>query len=126
MKVTLHNNGTAYLSEEAYILCDEPLEIEVEADPKYDNLYAVCSTDNARLPYKIKDGKLTVPPSFMSPGVMRITFQHFVNGEAVKKWNTEKVTIKALDGKYEAIPELVVLRKAIVELYELVNKNKHI
>ena len=124
MKITLCKNGTAYFEKEAFVLCDEPLIIEVNADPKYDNLYAVCATDNARLPYKVKEGKLTIPPSFMSPGEMRITFQHFANGEAVKKWNTEKVTIKALDNSYEVIPELVVLKRALKELYGLVqNKN---
>ena len=126
MRIALHNNGTAYLDKEVFVLCDEPLEIEVEADPEYDNLYAVCSTDDARLPYKIKDGKLTVPPSFMSPGEMRITFQQIANGDVVKRWNTEKVTVKELDGKYEVIPELVLLKRAIVELYGLVHKNKHI
>ena len=126
MKLTLYKNGSAYFEKEVFVLCDEPLQIEISADPEFDNLYAVCDNNKAHLPYKIKDGMLTIPPSFMSPGELRITLQQVKNGEVVKRWNAERVTIKALDGKHELIPELVVVKEAIKELYELVKKNNNI
>ena len=126
MKLTLYKNGSAYFEKEAFVLCDEPLKIEIVADPEFDNLYAVCDNNKAHLPYKIKDGMLTIPPSFMSPGELRITLQQVTNGEVVKRWNAERVTIKGLDGKHELIPELVLVKEAIKELYELVKKNNNI
>ena len=62
----------------------------------------------------------------MSPGEMHITFKQIENGEVIKWWHSERVTIKGLEDKYEVIPELALLKKAVTELYGLVNKNKNI
>ena len=126
MKLTLHKNGSALFEKETFVLCDEPLKIEIVSDPEFDNLYAVCAIKKTHLPFKIKNGMLIVPPSFMSPGVLRITLQQVTNGEIVKRWHSERVTIKGLDDKYEVIPELVVIKSAIKELYDLVKNNKKI
>lgn len=126
MKITLYENGSAYFEKEVFVLCDEPLEIEVDTDKEYDNLYAVCTSAKDHFPYKVKDGKVIIPPSFMSPGEMHITFKQIANGEVLKWWHSERVTIKGLEDKYEVIPELALLKKAVTELYGLVNKNKNI
>jgi hypothetical protein len=121
MKITLYENGTAFFEKEAFVICGEPLVIEV--DSAYDNLYAVCHTEQTHLPIKVKDGVLTIPPSLMIPGEMSITFKQIVNGEVIKVWHSERVTLKGLGEEYEVIPELVTIKMAIKELYKLVRKN---
>ena len=121
MKITLYDNNTAYFEREAYTICNEPLEIEV--DGKYDNLYGICTMGNERKVIKVRDGRLIIPPEFLAPGILYINFRQVENGEPTKRWNVEQVTIRSLDDKYEVIPELVTIKKAIKELYRLVKKN---
>lgn len=123
MKITLYNNRTAYFEKEVFTLCDEPLEIEIEADEVYNNLYAVCTLNKERGVFKIKDRVLSIPPSFLAPGTMSISLQQVENGEATMWWHTDKVYLQALEDKYEVIPELVTIKQAIKELYKLVRKN---
>jgi hypothetical protein len=130
MKMTLYRNRTAYFEKEVFTLCDEPLEIEIEADEIYNNLYAVCTLNKERGVFKIKDRVLSIPPSFLAPGTMHISIQQVENGQATMWWYTDKVYLQALEDKYKVIPEMVLLReelgtvkKAIKELYKLVRKN---
>ena len=128
MKMTLCNNGRVYFDGEIHTLCNEPLEISIEGDSE--NLYAVCATDNDRTTIKVKDGTLSIPPSFLAPGELHVTLQKVENGEITKRWRAERVTLRKLDAEYQAIPELVALhdevttlKKALRELYSIVNKN---
>lgn len=130
MKITLFNSG-AYFDGGVFTLCDEPLVIEVS--PEEDNLYAVCTIGNERTVIKVKDGVLEIPPPFLAPGELHVTFQKVENGEVIKIWRAERVTLRKLDDEYNAIPELVTLRnelttvkKALKELYGLINKNNQI
>lgn len=131
MKMTLYNNGRAVFDGKVFTICDEPLEIEIESE--YDNLYAVCTLGNNRRVIKVKEGKLTVPPSFLAPGILLFSIQQVEDGEPVKRWRAERVMLKKLTDKYEVIPELVLLqdeintlKKALKELYGLINKNNQI
>ena len=132
MKITLYNNRTAYFEKEVFTLCDEPLEIEIEADEVFSNLYAVCNLNKERGVFKVKGGILSIPPSFLAPGTLLISLQHVEGGEAKMWWHTDKVFIRSLEDKYEVIPEMVMLReeigtlkRAMKELYGLVqNKNQ--
>lgn len=128
MKMTLCNNDRVYFDGEIHTLCNEPLEMEIETE--VDNLYAVCTLDNKRSVIKVKDGVLSIPPSFLAPGELHITLQKVENGEITKRWRAERVTLRKLDAEYQAIPELVALhdevttlKKALRELYNIVNKN---
>ena len=131
MKITLYNNGRAYYDGETFTVCDEPLNIEIETE--LDNLYAVCTIDKERTTIKVKDGILSIPPSFLAPGVLFVSFNQVENGEIIRQWRSERVTLRGLNGEYEAIPELVTLQKemttikqALKELYGLINKNNQI
>ena len=128
MKITLYSNGRATFESKVFTICNEPLEIEVKAE--YDNLYAVCNLGKERCVIKVKDGILSIPPSFLTPGILLLNLQQVEDGKPIKTWNAEKVILRDLDDKYEVIPEIVLLRneistlkKAMKELYGLVNKN---
>ena len=131
MKITLYNNRAAYFEKEVFTLCGEPLEIEIDADEVYNNLYAVCNLGKERGIFKVKDRVLTIPASFLAPGTLLISIQQVEKGEATMWWHTDKVFIRSLEDKYEVIPEMVMLREeigtlkqAMKELYGLVqNKN---
>ena len=130
MKITLYSNGRAYFVSEVYTICNEPLKIEVEADEVHNNLYGICTIGNERAVIKVKDGILSVPPSFLTPGILLVTFKQVEKGEPTKAWNAEKVVLRSLEGKYEVVPEMVLLRdeirtlkKAMTELYAIVTKN---
>ena len=131
MKMTLCNNGRVYFDGETFTLCNEPLEISIEGESEH--LYAVCSIGNDRTVIKAKDGKVSIPPSFLAPGELHVTLQTVENGEITKTWRAERVTLRKLDAEYQAIPELVAihnevttLKKALKELYNLINKNNQI
>ena len=131
MKMTLYDNGSAYFDGETFILCNEPLVMDIT--PEADNLYAVCSIGNERTVIKVKDGTLSIPPTFLAPGELHVSLQRVENGEVTKRWRTERVTLRKLDDKYNAIPELVTLqnevttiKQALKELYRLINKNNQI
>ena len=131
MKITLYKNGSAFYNGEVFTLCNEPLEMEVVAEE--DNLYAVCTLGNKRTTIKVKDGVLEIPPAFLEHGELHIGFKQVENGNIIKEWRAERVTLRKLDDEYKAIPELVMLRnelntvkKALKELYGLINKNNQI
>ena len=128
MKITLYNNGAGYFDKENYTLCDEPLEIAIET--AYSDLYAVCILNKKKETYKIRDGVLTVPCDFLAPGEMLIDLQQIRNGQIIKRWSVEKLTLSNAESQYEAIPELAALRKdintlktAVKELAALIKKN---
>ena len=123
VKMTLHNNGAGYFDKEVHVLCDEPLNIVVETDAVYNNLYAVCSLNKSRNVFRVKDGVLSIPVSFLSPGVLLVNLQQVEKGKVVKQWSAEQITLRSLKDGYEAIPELAMMRKAISELYALIKKN---
>lgn len=132
MKMTLYNNGRGYFDEKVYTICDEPLEIEIESEENIP-LYAVCTIGNERSVIKVRDGKLTIPPSFLAPGILLFSIQQVKNGEVVKRWRAERLMLRRLTDKYEVIPELVLLqdeiattKKALKELFRLVKKNNQI
>lgn len=133
MKITLYNNGRAYFEKEVFTLCDEPLLIDVEADEAYNNLYAVCTIGNERSVIKVKDGVLTIPPTFLAPGILCVSFRQIENAEPTKRWNAEKIVLREIEDRYEVIPEMALLRneidtvkKAIKELYSFIIKNNQI
>jgi hypothetical protein len=130
MKITLFNSG-AYFDGETFTICNEPLVMEVVAE--VDNLYAVCTLGNKRTTIKVKDGVLSIPPAFLEHGELHIGFKQVENGNIIKEWRAERVTLHKRDDEYKAIPELVMLRnelttvkKALKELYGLINKNNQI
>lgn len=131
MKMTLTTNGKAYFDGEVFTLCNEPLVMEVVAE--VDNLYAVCTFGNNRTAIKVKDGLLSIPPTFLKEGELHIGFKQVENGNVIKEWRAERVTLRKLDDEYKVIPELVMLRnelttvkQALKELYKLINKNNQI
>lgn len=133
MEITLYKNGIGYFDKEIYTICSEPLIIKIKSDVVYDNLYAVCNLNKARSVFKVKNGELSIPNTFLSPGVLLINLQVVEKGLAVKKWSAEKLTLQSLDDGYEGIPELAVLRKdintlknAVKEMVSLINKNSQI
>ena len=131
MKLFLHNNRSLLFTNEVFVVCNEPFEIEITGD--VENVYGVCSIDKKRTTIKVKDGKLSIPPDFLEEGELHISLQRVENGEVTSKWKTERVILKSLDGGYEAVPELTLLRdelgtmkQALKELYRIVNKNNQI
>lgn len=126
MKITLYKNGAAYYDKEIFVISGDPLEIDLETDVAQDKLYAVCTLKDRHLQLRVKEGKITIPGDMLISGELHITIHEVENGDSIRRWNTERVTIKSLDDKYEVIPELQVLKKAVTELYTLIKNNKNI
>lgn len=131
MKLFLHNNRSLLFTNETYVVCNDPLEIEITGD--VENVYGVCSIDKKRTTIKVKDGKLSIPPDFLEEGELHLSLQRVENGEVTCKWKTERVILKSLNGGYEAVPEieslrveLSTLKQALKELYGIINKNNQI
>ena len=131
MKLILHDNRSLLFTNETFILCNEPLEIEIAGDTE--NVYGVCTVNKKRTTIKVKDGKLTIPPEALEEGELHLSLQRVENGEVTHQWKTERVILKNLDDGYEAIPELNLIRcelstikQALKELYGIVNKNNQI
>lgn len=132
MRIKLYDNGRAVSDGEIHTICDnESLVIDIEAEA--DNLYAVCSYNDKRTVVKVEDSKIEIPPERLVAGQFLVTLQQVENGEVIKRWKTERITLRELKDGYEAIPEIAELWKelattkmALRELYGLINKNNQI
>ena len=129
MKISIYGQS-GYFDKEVYTLCNEPLYIAIESQIKHSDLYGVCVLNKKKETFKIRDGVLTIPFEFISPGEMLIDIQQIRNGEIIKRWSVEKLTLSNAESQYKAIPELAVLRKdintlktAVKELVALIKKN---
>lgn len=101
-----------------------PLELTLRSDIAYDDIYAICVLNSKRRTYKFFDGSVSIPPSELSSGELLITLQQIKEGKVLNTWYCEKITLREAPGRYEAIPEVLVLRKEIEEIRKVLEETK--
>lgn len=125
MYIRLLTGRAIVLNNQVHTIADnDPLELAVRSDVEYEGLYAICVLNGVRRTYKIVDKNLLIPPSDLDSGELLITIQQINNGKALNTWYCEKIMLRQASGRYEAIPEVLELRKEIEEIRKVLDETK--
>jgi hypothetical protein len=132
MIIVLHGRSGYVKGNEIVMLSNESLNIKLESDVNYPDLFAICTIGKNEQTIRIRDGAFTIPFDFLTEGVLTIDIQQIRNGQIIKRWDVEKITLRKTVSKFEAIPEIAeikqdinIIKKALAEISTMLkNKNR--
>lgn len=125
MKIKLLHGRAIVLDKEIHtISANEMLEIPIQSDTAYGELYAVCIINGKKKTFKVFNNVLAIPPEHLSSGELLITFQQIKDGQLLNKWICEKITLKEAEGVYEPISEIVEIREEMKEMRSYIEETK--
>jgi hypothetical protein len=117
MKIKLLHGRAIVVDNEIHtITVNDTLKIPVLADLETKDLFAICFISGKKYTFKVFNNVLEVPPEYLAPGEMLVTFQLIKNDNVLSTWICEKITLKEAEGVYSPIPEILELRKALEDM----------
>ena len=117
LKNAFFDNNNEYVIAE-----NDDLELVLERKPQAEYVYFVAG-DKA---WKFEKGKLTIRHYELTDGYLYGKIEVRENGVVTRFYNVEPLKIVGTHEKYEAIPEIEVLRREVAEIKPLIEEVKRL